>query len=413
MPQAACCSSGLQSARSTVAPSARAIRSGGREQRRLADPRRSLDHDHAPGARLAPAASRRPSSVSSASRSSSTAITSTLRRPPGERQTARGKIVGAPTMRARSAGGDDRRHDDRPERTAMSTAEAERPQDGYALGRTPQEYERLRAQARVWESATGRLFDQVALAPGATLPGRRLRPGRDDAADGPARRAVGPRHRRRRRRAAGRAGGGDAARRRPSPVRLRTRRPDRRRAGSRRPVRPRLRPAAALPPAAAGRGAANGCGTPSRPAATCSCRTTTCAAPACCPRSRASTSASASWSARSRPPAATCASAPACRSCSRRRGSARPTARTSPDGSSRSPTPNGMFTGRIPFGAADRDRARHHHRATRRRIAGRDRARRPALPRPARPVAAADRRLEAQARPGGVARPHVPPSSAR
>lgn len=51
---------------------------------------------------------------------------------------------------------------------AMSTAEAERPQDGYALGRTPQEYERLRAQARVWEAATGRLFDQVALAPGAT-----------------------------------------------------------------------------------------------------------------------------------------------------------------------------------------------------------------------------------------------------
>jgi len=50
----------------------------------------------------------------------------------------------------------------------MSTAEAERPQDGYALGHTPQEYERLRAQARAWEPATGRLFDQVGLAPGAT-----------------------------------------------------------------------------------------------------------------------------------------------------------------------------------------------------------------------------------------------------
>ena len=50
----------------------------------------------------------------------------------------------------------------------MRTAEAERPQQGYALGRTAQEYERLRAQARVWESATGRLFDRVALAPGAT-----------------------------------------------------------------------------------------------------------------------------------------------------------------------------------------------------------------------------------------------------
>ena len=50
----------------------------------------------------------------------------------------------------------------------MSTAEAERPQDGYALSRTPEEYQRLRSQARVWEPATGRLFDQVALAPGAT-----------------------------------------------------------------------------------------------------------------------------------------------------------------------------------------------------------------------------------------------------
>jgi SAM-dependent methyltransferase len=50
----------------------------------------------------------------------------------------------------------------------MTTAEAERPQDGYALQRTPEEYDRLRAQARVWEPATGRLFDQVALAPGAT-----------------------------------------------------------------------------------------------------------------------------------------------------------------------------------------------------------------------------------------------------
>jgi ubiquinone/menaquinone biosynthesis C-methylase UbiE len=71
-------------------------------------------------------------------------------------------------MHAQSAGGDDRRDDDRREGIAMSTAEAERPQDRYALERTPDEYERLRAQARVWEPATGRLFDQVALAPGAT-----------------------------------------------------------------------------------------------------------------------------------------------------------------------------------------------------------------------------------------------------
>jgi trans-aconitate methyltransferase len=51
----------------------------------------------------------------------------------------------------------------------MSTAEAQRHEGGsYALGRTPEEYERLRAQARVWESATGRLLDQVGLALGAS-----------------------------------------------------------------------------------------------------------------------------------------------------------------------------------------------------------------------------------------------------
>jgi ubiquinone/menaquinone biosynthesis C-methylase UbiE len=37
----------------------------------------------------------------------------------------------------------------------------------YALGHTPQEYERLRGQARVWEDATGRLLDRVGLAPQA------------------------------------------------------------------------------------------------------------------------------------------------------------------------------------------------------------------------------------------------------
>jgi SAM-dependent methyltransferase len=50
----------------------------------------------------------------------------------------------------------------------MRTAASERPRDDYVLGRTAAEYERLRAQARVWEAATGRLFDQVALAPGAS-----------------------------------------------------------------------------------------------------------------------------------------------------------------------------------------------------------------------------------------------------
>ena len=39
--------------------------------------------------------------------------------------------------------------------------------DGYVLGRTHAEYERLRAQSRVWEQATGRLLDHVELARGA------------------------------------------------------------------------------------------------------------------------------------------------------------------------------------------------------------------------------------------------------
>ena len=39
--------------------------------------------------------------------------------------------------------------------------------DDYVLGRTQEEYERLRAQARVWAQATGRLLDQVELARGA------------------------------------------------------------------------------------------------------------------------------------------------------------------------------------------------------------------------------------------------------
>jgi SAM-dependent methyltransferase len=40
-------------------------------------------------------------------------------------------------------------------------------EERYSLGRTPEEYERLRVQARIWEIATGRLLDQVGLAPGS------------------------------------------------------------------------------------------------------------------------------------------------------------------------------------------------------------------------------------------------------
>lgn len=50
----------------------------------------------------------------------------------------------------------------------MSTMETERPQAAYALGHSPEEYRRLRMQARVWEGATGRLLDQLGLGPGAS-----------------------------------------------------------------------------------------------------------------------------------------------------------------------------------------------------------------------------------------------------
>jgi trans-aconitate methyltransferase len=48
----------------------------------------------------------------------------------------------------------------------MSAAPTERAATGYALARTPREYERLRAQSRVWERATRRLLDELGLAAG-------------------------------------------------------------------------------------------------------------------------------------------------------------------------------------------------------------------------------------------------------
>jgi 2-polyprenyl-3-methyl-5-hydroxy-6-metoxy-1,4-benzoquinol methylase len=50
---------------------------------------------------------------------------------------------------------------------AMSCMQVGPTPEAYALARTPEEYERLRAQARVWEAATGRLLDRVGLVPGA------------------------------------------------------------------------------------------------------------------------------------------------------------------------------------------------------------------------------------------------------
>jgi SAM-dependent methyltransferase len=40
--------------------------------------------------------------------------------------------------------------------------------DRYSLGHTPEEYQRLRAQARIWEIAAGRILDQVSVPKGAS-----------------------------------------------------------------------------------------------------------------------------------------------------------------------------------------------------------------------------------------------------
>jgi ubiquinone/menaquinone biosynthesis C-methylase UbiE len=45
----------------------------------------------------------------------------------------------------------------------MSTTSSARRTDHYVLGHTPDEYERLRSQARMWEPDTVRLFDRVGL----------------------------------------------------------------------------------------------------------------------------------------------------------------------------------------------------------------------------------------------------------
>jgi trans-aconitate methyltransferase len=48
----------------------------------------------------------------------------------------------------------------------VGTAAAETTRSEYSLARAPEEYERLRAQARVWEAATRRVLGEVGLAPG-------------------------------------------------------------------------------------------------------------------------------------------------------------------------------------------------------------------------------------------------------
>src|SRR4051794_349863 len=50
----------------------------------------------------------------------------------------------------------------------MSIADAGPDTDRYSLGRRPEEHERLRAQARMWETATGRVLAEVGVPPGTS-----------------------------------------------------------------------------------------------------------------------------------------------------------------------------------------------------------------------------------------------------
>jgi hypothetical protein len=58
-----------------------------------------------------------------------------------------------------------------------TTTEITRRPDTYALGHTPGEYERLRAQARDWEAATARILGQISLPADASCHAGRACPG--------------------------------------------------------------------------------------------------------------------------------------------------------------------------------------------------------------------------------------------
>ena len=145
------------------------------------------------------AASCRPSAAISTSRSSSSSHRRTDRtpRPAHQRQKARvgpERFVVGPRFASAASGEHRDRCSDRRQETPMSTTEAQRThRRDYALGRTP-------AGIRAAADAGARLggCDRPPAGPGRAragreLPGRRLRTGRDDAPDGPPGRADGPR----------------------------------------------------------------------------------------------------------------------------------------------------------------------------------------------------------------------------
>ena len=93
----------------------------------------------------------------------------------------------------------------------MSTVQAERASDSYALERTSREYDRLRAQSLMWEPATRRLLDQIALAPGARCLDAGCGPGETMRLMAELVGPIGARARGRRRRNGGQRGVDDAA----------------------------------------------------------------------------------------------------------------------------------------------------------------------------------------------------------
>ncbi len=69
--------------------------------------------------------------------------------------------------------------------------------DGYVHSRDPNEYQRLREQALLWQRSSSELLDGIGLGPGMSCLDVGSGPGRGDAADGGPGRAARPRDRHR------------------------------------------------------------------------------------------------------------------------------------------------------------------------------------------------------------------------
>ena len=209
MPQPACCSRGLAQARRTRIPDSSAARATAR--RRLDLPTPAGPSTTATRPEPARTSCRcRPNAASSLSRCNRPRPMAQSRSPTAHVSTVAGNLVVSTTIHqpppvvTMAATAIPRRGpamEDTVTTVQASTAEA----TPYALGRTAQEYERLRRQAQLWEGATERILDRVEPAARSTLPRRRVRSRRDDAPAGPTGGTARTRRRHRRGRDAGRA----------------------------------------------------------------------------------------------------------------------------------------------------------------------------------------------------------------